>query len=92
MYQQIESVEDALKAAKEADNLGLGGIYPTALIILARHVEKIKKDYVLLPKSENEEFTEQDFMDNVLIHFTSERGKIGEAVENHKELCEYLDT
>lgn len=39
MYKKIETVEGALKAAKEAEREGLSGMYPAALIVLAKHVE-----------------------------------------------------
>lgn len=36
MYEKIETVEQALEAAKQAEKEGLNGLYPAALRILAK--------------------------------------------------------
>jgi hypothetical protein len=59
---------------------------------MASENDKLKallKNHVLLPCGSGE--TEgEEFFDKILIHFVGEGGDTATAIENHRNLCEYL--
>lgn len=49
------------------------------------------KNHVLLPVG-TDKVCDEEFFDKILVHFVGEGGSAATAVENHRLLCEYLQS
>jgi len=61
---------------------------------VADYIEQLEaklKRHVLLPVG-TDEIQGEEFFDKILIHFVGEKGDAATAVENHRLLCDYLNS
>lgn len=49
------------------------------------------KNHVLLPVG-TDNIGNEEFFDNILIHFVGKKGNAATAIENHRLLCDYLQS
>jgi len=67
MYKKIDTAEDALKAARDAEREGLSGLYPMALQVLAKNYEDVMSEIHRLRSLEDSYDTEEEVLSELLL-------------------------